>query len=248
MRRYGLEFEFAAPCELNPLAKLLRAWRVQARARDGGNSNGKAWELKPDKSAVPLFLYAQGWRGYELASPVLAGVQGFSALQKYLFRLDHLRSIGKLQVPEQAGLHVHVEVKDYTWTNLARLVKLMIEVEDSIYAILPECRQANGYCRGIKHNPTYRAISLMRGEAQEENIKHLVQRLTENRLEDRYFGLNLTDYTRNRTVEFRYGASTFDYSKAESWINTLLGIVEAGTLSETRALATAREALETAAV
>jgi hypothetical protein len=100
-------------------------------------------------------------------------------------------------VDNTAGLHIHVEVEDYTVHDFQKLLALTVGIEPFIYSVTEEYRFTSQYCRPLSEyrSQVLRAI----GRLDLYNIGSVKFSDT------RYMGLNFDAYaTYRKTVEFRY--------------------------------------------
>lgn len=193
---YGIEFETTIPASL---ARMVGAYSRPADASRLGLPAG--WRTKSDCS----IRAGRGRVGCEFVSPILRGAAGIRSVLAVLKRLNELAA----RVNRSTGCHVHVG-----WSGddraLGRLVTLVANFEDAIYASTGTTRRQRGHwCGGVRrYGDASHAQSFSRS--------------------NRYHVLNLTNLRPGgkQTVEFRAFAGTLNATKAVAYVRMCLGMVE----------------------
>lgn len=177
------------------------------------SSAGNQWDVKRDGSC-----------GWEVASPALT----MDADAECVELRAACESIAALnpKVTRACGLHVHVEVRDFTWRDLRALITLWAKYEPYFYSLQPHSRRANQYCAPIRKSEWQNAE-----RAQFDTVKlALTQReaglQTIQQVYGKYSSLNLNYFWRRGTIEFRLGAGTVQYEKVQRWVQVLLALVQ----------------------
>lgn len=182
---------------------------------DLGEDEENAWEGVPTVS---------GWRykedgsisgnglGVEYYSKVLQGDSGIDRIN----RLCAVLAQEGFTVNQTCGLHVHTDASDLTPDHLLNIASQCYIWEPVIYSLLPKSRRKNTYCQplGIKS-------SELTGFDRKKLLK--LKRFED---EGRYFGLNLTAYSKHGTIEFRYHSGTISAHKIINWVVFCLSLVE----------------------
>jgi len=182
--------------------------------RCGGRVDYKKWKIEHDGSLHPQGRGLDSTTG-EVVSPVLVGQKGIDTLKLVM---KTLREAGATIKPT-CGLHVHVGVRDLDQHGLSRLVRTWWTREVEFYSLIPKGRRRNGFCKPWRRAysvPTATADRIITGGAPSESW-------------EKYTGLNLRPLARLGTVEFRLHGGTLNGTKAEAWIQFLLGFVDAMT-------------------
>ena len=190
---FGVEFEVTIP----------------NRVAIGREVPGHAgWIAKGDCSIIPT----AGYRGVEIVSPVLKGVDG---INQVVAICQWLESVGA-KVNSSTGFHCHVGFDRNDEKGLKRLIASVTNHEKAIYAVAGnKGRELNRYCKSTRNY---------------EGAKQIFQNQPAPYL-DRYQVLNLTNLINGRrpTVEFRAFAGTTNATKAIGFIRICLGLVEKAT-------------------
>jgi hypothetical protein len=193
---------------------------VSGQAASYHHSNGAAWEIKTDGSCG-----VGGRSGWEIASPKLmldesGRCEELENVCKAIARL-------KPSVNRQCGLHVTVDVSDFSWRNMRDLLTLWSRYEPYVFELCPPTRRANRYCPPIRK---------ARWEDTDATHWSTIEGLLGNsenprepRLEQRYCfprgSLNLTNWWSGRRIEFRLQAGTVNHEKITRWTQFVLSFV-----------------------
>lgn len=145
---------------------------------------------------------------------------GGEAISPVGFGEDHLAVIGKVmqglraggaKVNTQAGLHVHLNMKDMGREGLANFVLTWAQQEDFMYGLCAPSRRGNHYCEPISIT-------------EAENIA------TQFRQSGRAYGnrgaLNITSYPKLGTFEIRMHQGTLNPKKMTAWVKLLMALVQ----------------------
>jgi hypothetical protein len=188
---------------------------VNRRAVGWYNSDGRTWDVKTDSSA-----------GYEVCSPAIR--LDAAGHNEDLRNVCSVLNALDLSVDRRCGLHVHVDVSDFNWEELQRLVSLWVRYEPFFYELTPRSRRTNQYCRPLRRSSwTENDLPMWRA------TQHLMSIRTE--AEFRRYGptgfgkmhsLNLQHFWMNGRVEFRLQGGTINYDKIRRWAQVLLALVQ----------------------
>ena len=218
-RRFGIEMEFSTNKSSYEIATALATKGLEIQNVGGyGHSSGHLWELKTDSSAS----HPNHGRGYELASRILEGDQGLKEVDWYAKALNNLRNEHDFKVNRQCGIHLHVDVSDFTEQQFRNLIRLVMYFEPVIFGINPPSRKGNRYCKAIQGQQRFEELAGMHGDLTPEQVRQSLEVVAR----DRYFGLNVTKYMTQGRIEFRYGAASLNPKKILGWVSVLLAIVE----------------------
>ena len=147
----------------------------------------------------------------EVVSPILNNLNSLKKVCKVINEAG-------AQVNKSCGLHVHFGAENFTIAQWVRIIRNYAALESIIDSFMPMSRRANNnqYCKSIAvpaQRIAYGIISDMHDIRDAFNI-------------DRYYKLNVMAYGSHRTIEFRHHSGTTDFTKIESWINFLRGLLE----------------------
>lgn len=114
--------------------------------------------------------------------------------------LKALRDLGA-RVNKSCGLHVHLDQRNNP--NVAETYQKLVRAQSLLYAIVPQSRRENSYCKRTRN-----------------------YNFNDARHGDRYHAINAAAYGRYHTIEVRLFGGTLDGDKIVNWIETLYGIAE----------------------
>lgn len=156
--------------------------------------------------------------GSEVVSPILKGYAGMMEMRRQIKALNKVdaTSLGnhnKLLSFENCGLHVHVDVQDFTLGDAKRLLLIASRFDSVIYLLMDPCRRGNKYCNQCNYD-----------EDRIEAISNLneLQTIQKNQ---RYSGVNFYAFPKHGTVEFRYAMGTFHWPTIYSLVSMYLRMV-----------------------
>lgn len=193
------------------------------RVRDTGgygHSDGNTWDVKTDGSCGLEVATPAVWLDEEGDNAELkAGIEALAALRP--------------QVDRRCGLHVWVEVRDFDWRDMRRLLALWARFEPYYFSLLPTSRYRNAhggenqYCRPMRRaewtgpiSPTWNGYK-QAIEAQSESAF----RTAAQNVATKYQALNISTWWRTGRIEFRLHSGTVDYDKVKNWTKLLLALV-----------------------
>lgn len=202
----------------------LPANRVSRSVGVWGRSDGSTWDVKTDSSCG--FSGAPGW---EVASPamLLNDEAECPELRDVTAALEALRP----RIDRHCGLHVHVEVRDFDWADLRRLLILWVRYEPFFFELCPPSRSVGDH--GRTYCPPFRKSTWDGTEGDywtriEESFASQNARGFRQALEmgTPRGSLNLAHFWTNQRIEFRLGAGTVNYEKIVRWVQLLLSLVQ----------------------
>lgn len=127
------------------------------------------------------------------------------------------------EISSRNSVHVHMDVRDLTSTQLMNLVEMYTSVEKVLYKYLDSSRENNEYCI-----PIYKSLS------QKEQYTSLVEHIKVYQDEHslgitsdlfcKYSGLNLAPISRQGSIEFRMHHGEWRTEKILNWVNILLSL------------------------
>lgn len=143
----------------------------------------------------------------------------------------------ELKANATCGLHVHVDVRDYTMEHLLRFVRVYSIVEPALYRIIAPSRRTNHYSAewGTKFASSgclrtdstieergRRLLSMLYGSASEAASYHR----SRSKHENRYHGANLNAVYVHGTIEFRMHHGSVNPVKILMWSAICSALVE----------------------
>jgi hypothetical protein len=189
--------------------------RERVRGTGYGHSDGTTWDVKHDGSC-----------GFEIASPAMMMDDAGECIELKNVCAQILTV--QPQINRQCGLHVHVEVLDYTWDDMRRLLALWTRYEPFFFELLPPSRRHNTYCKPLRksvwtagNSPSWPSVDRSIDARDERTF-----RSTTLFAGDRYHALNIDHFWSAGRIEFRLHSGTIDYVKIRNWVRLLLALVQ----------------------
>lgn len=202
-RKFGVEIEFLPTVEIAAVLQEIRSTGINCDWEGYNHVDyDDRWKLVSDSSC-----------GFELVSPVLSGEIGLRQIEAVC---DALREVGA-KVDTSCGLHVHVDARDLSEKEVAKVFIAYSRYEPLFDALLPVSRRGNlnRYCLSIKD-----AVSLAADYAN--NLQHTYRR----QYGTRYLKVNLESLIVHGSIEFRQHSGTLDSEKITNWVVLMIGFVE----------------------
>lgn len=145
-RRFGVEFELLNNLSKSELGNLVKEYEFlygfkhpvkvtpgfQGWAQTKSNSY---WHVKFDRTC-----------GWEIASYIGVGtndIDHISRLARFLYNND-------AKVDSNCGFHIHVEVNDFSTSDMEKLIFCWMKVEHLLIAICDPSRKNNQYCKSLR--------------------------------------------------------------------------------------------------
>ena len=232
-RTFGVEMEFnktnrsghgISGEHINTLLSQACEYPVNGTGR-GWNStaDGSAWDVQYDATSG-----AGGGSGWEVSSPALEmDLDGeCDELRRGCTTL--MRDLAP-KITNNCGLHVHVDVSDFSWKEVQKLLALWARYEPFFFSMVPECRQTNQYCRPLRAatwNEAHRVDGL-----QSYPAATALRATTRRQFEDacsnlnKYRTLRMNMWALNGRVEFRIHSGTINYTKIKNFVRLVLSVV-----------------------
>tara|TARA_Y100000015_G_C2395272_1_gene92419 strand:- start:318 stop:1784 length:1467 start_codon:yes stop_codon:yes gene_type:complete len=178
-------------------------------------------------------VYDGSTDGHEFVSGVLHGNKGIKTIREMCDYLNEHNA----KVDRKCGVHVHIGGASFNRRFSIMVARLCKEIESDLYAMLPQSRNDNTYCRKL---PNY--VSELNFRNYRDNLGKLIMNMVIDRTynkkknhpgghynSQRYYWLNMTNYscaTGPDTIEFRNHSGTLDFNKIYNWILICMSIVK----------------------
>lgn len=164
--------------------------------------------------------------GYEL---VLAQPEYGIALYEAILELDSVATaVGPTAFGSRTSVHVHIDIRDMTVTQLMNFIALSVMFEPVLYKYVAPHRSANHFCWSMleSQEPLKRLASLYKTvrTATAERLRNKLATFTQSNC--KYSGINLSSISRYGSLEFRMHEGTANSIAIIRWINILLSIKE----------------------
>lgn len=209
-RRFGVELEYSLErVTLDQLEQSLKT-AVQTHHSEKTVSrceNPRTWTIKTEHC------------GAEITTPILEASEVSMNMLKDVVDSIRRSHRGRNLVRRNCGLHVHIDVHDFTAFNIKNLIKIFYNFEDVLLKLQPPSRTGNEYCRKINNdNPSWI-------DSFDADSDHYYD--SENEIVFSHSsGLNLQGINETGDIEVRYGAGTSRGVKVMGWVRLLLALVD----------------------
>lgn len=186
-------------------------------------SNGRSWEVQYDATSGAR----PGTSGWEVSSPaLLLDEEGECAELKR--GCDALMRMAP-KISSNCGLHVHVDVSDFNWREVQKLLGLWARYEPFFYSLVPESRKTNHYCKTLRATTWENAYEA--DAAGYYPAKRALEATSRGVFNDacnslnKYRTLRMEMWAMNGRVEFRIHGGTINYKKIRQWLRLVLSLV-----------------------
>jgi hypothetical protein len=215
-RTYGVEFEFAAPCDMDEMAEELSYAGVTCYSEDYNHDTVSYWKIVEDGSVYEDWQHDNDYP-MELVSPPLRGRAGLAEVARVLAVLNRLGC----SVNRSCGLHVHHDARDLDLTSMKVLTKAYIKLEDVLDSLVAEDRRGDchTYCSGLRWSGA--SVSELFARVDAAYDVRSLYRIWDTR----FVKLNLDALRVHGTVEFRQHEGTLDEADVLAWISMTQGLV-----------------------
>lgn len=203
-RKFGIEIEFVG-ARRDEVASRLRAAGIDAQVEGYNHRTSEHWKIVTDAS----LSHRTGMTG-ELVSPILQGEDGFRQLETVCTVLN---AIPGCTVNRTCGLHVHLDCRDMTAPEIAKVWERYATYEDQIDLVMPQSRRGQArWCRSVKE--------------YKDQMKRYDNKRDQAHSMNRYHKVNLTNIASRGAMEFRQHSGTTEYRKIANWVCFLMQFVE----------------------
>jgi hypothetical protein len=186
-------------------------------------SRGGKWEVMYDGTAG-----AGGGTGWEVSSPAMEMDEDGECAELRRGCDTLLRDLAP-KISSNCGLHVHVDVSDFDWKEVQKLLGLWVRYEPFFFSMVPNSRAHNTYCRPMRAatwDEAYR-VDQHQGYAAATALNATTRRQFEDACRGlgKFKTLRMDMWMSNGRVEFRMHSSTVTYTKIREWVRLLLSLV-----------------------
>ena len=226
----GIEIEGISQIGREELARTMTtATEVEIIEESYNHSTRPHWKMVYDSSIRTEDNYREN---FELVSPILENLNDLKKITDW-FNSNELTKVNK-----STGLHIHFGIDkamdDANLTpeqKLKAIKNLLItytKFQKDINSILPQSRRNSDWARNNDHRfqeRTARTSSLKR-YSKALNRCQTISEIHRQVHKTRYTAINLTNFMRNGTIEFRQHSSSQDFLKIQKWIELLETMIE----------------------
>jgi hypothetical protein len=226
-RCFGVELEASNTVKQSFIKKVIEnSSPIPTKMSSGWqlSKGNKFWHVKKDSTCG---VQGKGKdKGWEIASYKGSTVSDIIHMAEIA---ENLRLAG-LEVNNNCGLHVHVEVKDYTTREMGKLIGYWLKIEDILMESVPFRRSLSHYCNPLRANRP-RTLTPTPDQLWSH---HCPICLSPFENPERWMTLNLVNYATGllyknysrTTVEFRFPEGTLVQEDVKNWIRLFVHFVD----------------------
>lgn len=130
-------------------------------------------------------------------------------------------SIGDIPFSTRTSVHVHLDVRDMSYSQLLNLVIIYLLVEPILFSLVKQERVENPYCAPLRACGSY--LSGIRRCLSSSSSDGYFSSLG-NSSGNKYTALNLLPMATQGSIEFRHKEGTTDISSITQWVNVILAL------------------------
>lgn len=186
-------------------------------------------EIEIEKCPNPKNFLIPGWRtdqdgslkdrGAEYISVPMKPKEIFKAVPALFFTMKMLaKKDEEPQFTWRCGIHVHMNIRDFTVEQLFKLLLLYAIFEKPLFRFATMERERSVFCVPLQE--TYYSM-LLRNLFTKEDLREVSQGW------EKYCAVNLIRMRDYGTIEFRHMSGTKDSEKILTWMNLLLALGQA---------------------
>ena len=185
--------------------------------RYSAQSNGRAWEVQYDSTA-----------GWEVSTPALE-LDEHGECAELKAGCDALTRNVKPKIDSSCGLHVHVDVSDFDWKEIQKLLGLWVRYEPFFFSMVAASRKNLNWCIPLRATTWANAFDV--DQTQDYAAVHALKATSRREFESRcanlgkYRTLRMNMWALNGRVEFRMHSGTISYTKIRQWVRLILSLV-----------------------
>lgn len=225
-RFFGVELESHPSISLDQIANIIKknSSREIIKTKWKQSVENDFWHVKTDSTCGGG--YSKGW---EVASFKASGDKDLLEI----CNVSKALSVSGLKCGEDCGLHVHVDISDYSIEQASILLAYWIKIEKVVLGAVPFFRLKNKYCKLIekkilikKHY--WHPLDFWNCYGPKDFSIH--------NNKDKRVTMNLVNYATyiqapflfnaRPTVEFRFPEGTFNYIDIKNWVILFVNFVE----------------------
>ena len=147
-------------------------------------------------------------------------------LRKATEELDGLLRSGGLAVSERCSVHVHIDVRDLTLTQVGNILATYVACEAALYNFGGKERYDNIYCPGVTSALEQMGVMRRVMQGSDHDFRFGCHDWC------KYTGINLRSIAERGSIEFRAHEGTLDLYRITEWVGILLRMVDYATTTE----------------
>jgi hypothetical protein len=159
-----------------------------------------------------------------------------SAGDKYTQQINEICGVlksGQAFVDKSCGLHVHIDARDFSSSDIAKYAKLWSKIEDTMFRLVPSYRNSH-YSKkaaskinvNIEGMTARKATRALADKVYAPNV-NIGDYRARSKPSERYYAVNLHSWFHRGTVEIRMHHGTVIASKILNWSILNMAILEA---------------------
>ena len=229
-RRFGVEMEVSNTKTREQIRDLIH--KVSAKREihitDWAQSNGNNyWHVKWDSTCGPLGKGKDN--GWEIATYIASGFKDVV----HIAQVANALRAGGVEVTDNCGLHIHVDIQEFTPEQAAVLVARWVKIEHSVLQIVPARRHTSKYCRML--GEIGKAKLDFKRQYDPKKFWQLVRPTNYHVHENnqKKVALNMVNYSaaqggyqQRSTVELRLPEGTLFGADIRNWVRCFVNFVE----------------------
>lgn len=226
----GIEIEGISKIGREELARTMTTeTEVEIQSENYNHSTRPHWKMVYDSSIRTEDDYRND---FELVSPILENLDDLKKIT------DWFNSNDTTKVNKSTGLHIHFGIdkamddanltSDQKLKAIKNLLITYTKFQDDINSILPMSRRNSQWARRNDYKARLRnaRTSPLKRYSKALNKCQTIREIHTEVHGTRYTAINLTNFMRNGTIEFRQHSSSQDFLKIQKWIELLETMIE----------------------
>lgn len=240
-RRFGVELEMSNTCSKRKIGAFLKEFeKTVGNGRDikvTAGSRGWAetrqndyWHVKYDATCGP---YGKNMdHGWEVASYI---GRGHAEINLIAAAAGWLAQHG-LEVNRNCGLHIHVDARDLTTSQVGLLMARWIKIEPYLQRICASRRSDSVYCKSLTHRYLFKSATY-----HQDKMDHFYESMAPTNTQihgnsEKKYALNFVGYTLGKlwgeigydkpTIELRLPECLLNHEHVLNWTRLFLNFVD----------------------
>ena len=232
VRKFGVEFELSNNLSKRKIKSIIEKCsdKEVRTTRYALSYKNNYWHIKNDSSCGPEG--SEGPSGIEIATYICSGLKDANHVSDVLNNIKFHNA----QTNNFCGVHVHVDVSDFSENDIGRLMLYWMAIEKVLIYALPSSRWNNKYCRFLNPDINHWVISYLYYNHDSSYIANFFRPRKDPIAETtcKRSSLNVMNFFHaienesdiRKTVEFRCPEGTLSGDDAKSWILLFVNFVD----------------------
>ncbi len=233
-RRFGIELEFSNKIPRKTIAKTIGQYthRNVRLTKYAMSYRNDYWHVKSDASCGSS--EANGLAGVEVATYVCSGLKDLRHVSSIIKKIKEQN----VEINDNCGLHVHVDVSDFDEDDLGRLILNWYYIEKIFIFSLPESRWQNKYCKFLNHSEKNWILPYLYCKSKNfSDVARFLKPKNDNPISEtlcKRSSVNIVNFYRDfendtnirKTVEFRCPEGTISCDDVKFWAILFVNFVD----------------------